>query len=666
MQLYLRSLNMLKPINVGKFLFKFINTWISLKTGFSILILTFVCSPLFAQNLDTKSKKAEKLYYEAQTQLTLRNYDGAIPFLQQAIEKDAEFTDALYLLGVCYQVLFKNDDAKVYYERAQSLDKEGRITGLLFHLGEIYFKEGKYKESKELLEKFMATNPKGYNKDQAEGILENATYAVEGVKKKIKFSPHPLPEKVNCYALQYFPVLTVDESSLFYTRRLGSGASDDEDIVVSHKDSSGVWSSPVSVSEKINTQYNEGTCTISADGRMLIFTSCYGRKGEGSCDLFVSTKEGDDWSDPVNMGVPINSQAWESQPALSSDGRTLYFVSDRGGGYGKRDIWMSTMNDNEQWTPPVNLGPHINSAEDEVSPFLHANGRTLYFASKGRLGFGGFDIYYTELSEDGWSEPENIGYPINTSDDQVSLFITADGSKGYYSHEEIVDGLRASGKLYEFDIPPEIQVAYKSNYVKGRIFDAVTKNVLKASVELYDVESDEKKSKVESDSKTGEYMIVLTQGAEYALYVNKTGYLFQSLAFNYLEERDLDPINIDIYLKPISEGIKTTLNNIFFEFDSYELQDKSKTELNEVNRFLTNNPTINVEIEGHTDNKGSNEYNNELSLKRAKAVYDYLINLGIPAGRMKYKGYGSKQPVASNETEEGMAKNRRIEFRVIK
>lgn len=618
-----------------------------------------------AQNLSTKSKKAEKLYYQAQTNISLRAYDMAIPLLEQAISKDEDFLEALYMLGVSYKVMFQADKAKPHLERANTLNVDNKLPGVNFHLGEIYFKEERYKEAGDLMRQFLSSNPKGFNRDVAEGILLDCEYAVEGIKKKVSFNPVPLPNAVNRFQLQYFPVLSVDQSMLIYTRRLGINPADDEDIVVSFKNKDGAWNPPVSVSRNINTRYNEGTCTISADGRVLIFTSCFGRKVVGSCDLFVSFREGNDWSEPFNIGPPVNSKAWESQPSLSADGRTLYFVSDRGGGYGKRDIWMSTLNDENEWTKPVNLGPKINSGKDDISPFIHANGQTLYFASQGQPGFGGFDIYYTELTDEGWSVPENMGYPINTSDDQVSLFITADGSKGYYSHEESLGGRRLEGKLYEFDIPKEIQVANRSNYVSGRVFDAVTRKEIKADIELYDIEKKTRISKVQSDRITGQYVIVLTEGSEYALYVNKTGYLFQSLSFNYLEDVNLDPINIDIYLEPISEGIKTTLNNIFFDFDKYELKEKSITELTEVSKFLQNNPSLTIEISGHTDNKGSTSYNEELSLKRAKAVFDYLQNLGVDGSRMSFEGYGASQPVASNETEEGQALNRRIEFKVI-
>ena len=595
----------------------------------------------------------------------MRAYDIAIPLLTDAVEKDENFLEAQYMLGVSYKMMFRNDLAKPHLEKANQLNIENKVPGANFHLGEIYFKEERYQETMELMKRFLSSDPKGYNRDVAEEILANCEYAVEGIKKKITFNPSPLPESVNRFQLQYFPVLTVDQKMLFYTRRLGINPNDDEDIVVSMKNSLGGWNAPVSVSDNINTRYNEGTCTISADGRMLIFTSCFGRRGVGSCDLFMSVREGSDWSEPINLGPPVNSKAWESQPSLSADGRTLYFVSDRGGGYGKRDIWMCTLNDNNEWTTPVNLGPRINSGKDDISPFIHANGQALYFASQGQLGFGGYDIYFTELTEDGWAEPENIGYPINTSDDQVSLFITADGSKGYYSHEENVNGQRLEGKLYEFDIPQEIRVAHRSNYVTGRVFDASTKKEIKAAIELFDLANQARVSKVESDRMTGQYFIVLTEGSEYALYVNKVGYLFQSLSFNYLEDVNFDPINIDIYLEPITEGIKTTLNNIFFEFDKYELKAKSITELQEINRFLSDNSTLKIEISGHTDNKGDDQYNNELSLKRAKAVYDYLMDLGIDGNRMSYKGYGANEPVASNETEEGQALNRRIEFKVI-
>lgn len=397
---------------------------------------------------------------------------------------------------------------------------------------------------------------------------------------------------------------------------------------------------------------------------MLIFTSCVGRKGYGSCDLYVSYRTGDEWSEPENLGPNINSASWESQPSLSPDGRTLYFVSDRPAGFGKRDIYVSYYK-NDSWTKATNLGNKINTADDEVSPFIHANNQTLYFSSKGHPGFGGFDLFTAELTEVGWTNPVNLGFPLNNSDDQVSLFISSDGKKGYYAYEENYRTAHYVSRLFEFGVPEIIQVENRSNYVQGKVYDAKSKLPIGAQIELYDIAKDELISAVTSDAVTGDYLMVLTQGSEYALYVSQPGYLFQSLAFDYSEVVDFEPINIDVFLEPLTKGVTTTLKNIFFDTDQYTLREKSKTELNKIVRFLKENETVRVGIGGHTDDVGSDEYNKELSLQRAKAVYDYLLQQGVNKQQLLYRGYGKAQPLVPNDSEENRQTNRRIDFTIL-
>jgi OmpA-OmpF porin, OOP family len=363
----------------------------------------------------------------------------------------------------------------------------------------------------------------------------------------------------------------------------------------------------------------------------------------------------------------VNSAEWESQPSLSADGRTLYFVSDRRGGQGRRDIWVSSLNESGQWTRAKNVGKPVNTPYDEISPFIHVNNRVLYFASNGQVGFGGYDIFFSERdSASAWLGPKNIGSPINNHEDQFSLFITADGKKGYYSHEEAKEGGYSASQIYEIEIPEENRIRYASNYVKGIVRDKQTREPLDASIELINLESNQTESLVSSDSISGAYLIVLTQGAEYALYVNRPGYLFQSLNFNYSSVKNFEPIVLDIELQKATEGTTAILQNIFFEVDQYDLQPKSVTELEKIQRFLGENPGVRVEISGHTDNSGTAAHNATLSQKRAQSVYDYLVSHGVEASRLFAKGYGADHPIADNSTEEGRQKNRRIEFKLIR
>lgn len=638
----------------------------NLVKGLAVIVLLSVGSNVSAQaQLSTKSKKAIELYNEADNYRVRLQHEQAIDLLEQAIAKDKNFAEAYYRLGLVYMTIKNYPTAISNFEKGLSLTTDPRKQKVYwFDLGEANLITGKYDRAIQYLTDFINAEKQNLQKaERANQLLNNANFAKANAEVRSAYKLKPLSDTVNSFAMQYFPVLTADQQELIFTRRLGTGGEHDEDIVISRKDGKGNWMTPESISKNINSSLNEGTCTISADGRKLIFTSCVGRQSLGSCDLYESVKIGNEWTVPVNLGPMVNSTEWESQPALSADGRTLYYVSDRRGGYGRRDIWVSTLDEQGQWTKARNLGAPINSVHDEISPFIHANNKVLYFASKGHTGFGGYDIFYSERAGDLWSVPVNMGRPVNDYEDQFSFFITADGAKGYYSHEELVESGTKS-KLYEIAIPPDQQVKSKSNYVRGTVKDKVKQSPLKARIELFNIETNQREALVESDSLTGEYLMVLTQGAEYALYVNKQGYLFTSSNFNYAETTDFEPIVMDFELEKAAKGSSVVLKNIFFDTDKYDLKDKSITELQKIIRFLNENPQIRIEIGGHTDNTGSPSYNHQLSEKRALSVYNYLVNNGVIKDKLSWKGYGQSNPKASNETESGRQENRRIEFQI--
>jgi outer membrane protein OmpA-like peptidoglycan-associated protein/tetratricopeptide (TPR) repeat protein len=624
----------------------------------------------FAQTapaLSTKSKKAIELYTVADNFRVRGEYDQAINLLNQAIAKDPKFTEAYLRLGITYFSMKQYANALRQFEKGLSLtDDLNKQKAFWFAMGEPYLLTGDYEKAMKVLSSFIANERSGKQRlDRANLLYKSAEFALENKKHPNPYSSKPLSDSVNEFELQYFPVLTADQSQLIYTRRVSNDPNDDENLVVSRKGPNGRWLRGESISRNINTPLNEGTCSISADGRKLILTTCTGRDGIGSCDLYESVKIGNDWSEPRNLGRNVNSSAWESQPSLSADGRTLYFVSDRKSGLGLRDIWVSTLDASGNWTKAVNAGPQVNSSYDEISPFIHANNRTLFFATNGRPGFGGYDIFYCDTDTAGWTVPRNLGPPINDNGEQFSLFITADGKKGYYSHEEVLQSGQSRSKIYEVFIPPANQVRFRSNYVKGVIRDKVSRAPLRAQIELLNIKTDEVVSLVSSDSVSGEYLMVLTQGDEYALYVTKAGYLFKSYNFNYSEITDFEPITIDIDLEKMMAGSVAVLNNIFFDVDKFELKEKSSPELQKILRFLKENPSVRVEIGGHTDNSGSASHNRELSEKRARSVYDFLVQHGIDRTRLEPKGYGPDRPISPNDTEEGRQQNRRIEFRIL-
>ena len=637
-----------------------------MKLGLLLLFLVVSFCSASQPILSTKNKKAIELYTEADNFRVRGDYKTALDLLQQAIEKDKNFSEAYFRQALIYKAERKYPTAIDLYLKGLGMNADQKKQKAYFYeLGEVYLLQGDYEKSLRFLTLYLDSEILNKPKiDQATLWKRNATYALKNKKIISQFKPRELSDTVNAFAMQYFPVLTADEQELIFTRRLAGGPEDDEDLVVSRKDEKGRWTSPVSISPNINSRLNEGTCTISADGHQLILTSCIGRRGYGSCDLFESRKIGNEWSKPVNMGPEINSAAWESQPSLSADGRVLFFVSDRRGGLGNKDIYVSYKIDENKWTKAENLGDKINTPYEEISPFIHVNGRTLFFASNGKPGFGGYDLYRTERENLQWTEPVNFGYPVNDHEDQFSLFITADGQHGFYSHE---DNQKANAsEIFEITIPEELQLRYKSNYVKGTVRDKKTNQPLPARVELFNINKNELTSFVRSDSLSGEYLIVLTQGADYGLYVSQPGYLFQSLHFNYEVENNLVPVKLDVFLEPVEMGASGVLNNLFFDLNKYEIKENSTTELDKVIRFLNENPAIRVEISGHTDNAGTPAYNLLLSQKRAQSVANYLVAHGVSAARIVQKGYGADKPLKPNDTEENRQVNRRIEFRVVR
>lgn len=622
-----------------------------------------------AQRYTSTKKKAIEYYVESTNYFIRRQYGPAIELLDAAIRKDGNFAEAHLRLSKIYFTMGDEDKMKHHLKKVVKNQYNNPAFSEAHHLlAEKYFEEGEYDESAKLANHVIGM-PRAHQliKSYCHYLLQNIDYTRKHIDQPVDFDPVAVKGGVNQLGLQYFPVLTVDQKSMIFTGRKGIGPQYDEDIFISEKGTNGEWGKPVSLSNNINTPANQGTSTISANGRTIIFTACQDREGFGSCDLYISHKTGDDWSVPKNLGAMINSKSWESQPSLSADGKTLYFVSDRQGGIGRRDIYVSYQKDGK-WCKAQNVGKKINTPRDEVSPFIHVNGQTLYFASDGLPGFGKFDLYVTENSSGDWSKPANLGYPINTKEDQASLFITANGQDAYYSYEERRGERYVKSIIYTFQIPEEIRVKNRSSFVEGIVYDATTKKPIEAQIELIDLQKQKKISEVTSDPKQGEYLMVLTEGADYALYADKEGYLFESLTFSYAENTNKkiqEPVYIDIYLQPIIKGEETVLNNLFFETDKYDIQEVSKPELNKVASFLKDNADVSIVINGHTDNQGNPAYNANLSTKRAQAVYQYLIELGVDANRLDYKGYGQEQPVASNESDEGRRKNRRIVFQVL-
>jgi outer membrane protein OmpA-like peptidoglycan-associated protein len=394
----------------------------------------------------------------------------------------------------------------------------------------------------------------------------------------------------------------------------------------------------------------------------LFFTGCNRPDGLGRCDIYISQKKGDEWGKPFDLSPPINTSGWESQPSISADGRTLYFVSNRQGGYGGYDIWKSTLTP-KGWGQPENLGPNINTAFNEQSPFIHADNNTLYFCSNGWPGMGNQDLFVTRLGDDGkWGKPENLGYPINTHGDETALTLTADGATAYFASNNL-KGL-GGFDIYTFEMPVKLRPNIVT-YVKGTVSDAKTKQPLESAVEILDLQNTQPVYQDYSSADKGDFLATLTAGKNYGLNISKSGYLFYSENFSLVGYQSSSPFNIHVLLEPIEIGNKVILKNIFFDTNKFDIKPESTSELQKLVDFLLFNPTLRIEISGHTDNVGNDALNQTLSENRAKAVYDYLIANKLDAARLVFKGYGKSQPIAPNDTDDNRSKNRRTEFKII-
>jgi outer membrane protein OmpA-like peptidoglycan-associated protein/tetratricopeptide (TPR) repeat protein len=633
---------------------------------------------LFAQSpikYVSPSKKATKLYESGKLYYESSNDDLAIADLEKALKEDSKYIDVYLLLGYIYSDKGRNADAINAFNQVMELDPINYQV-INFTLGRLNFFLGKYEDAKKAYEyylKYPRANPE--NAIIAKRDIASCDFALKAIKNPVPFNPKNLGEGVNTDLDEYFPCVTADDQTILFTRLLKDPQAyggRQEDFYISKKEN-GIWQKALNLGAPINTKNNEGAPTISPDGQQIIFVACQGiegygvgRKGYGSCDLFWSRKKGNNWSAPVNLMDPVNSRNWETQPSISADGKTLYFV--RGivtrEGIKEQDIYTSVKSDDGTWGLPVKLSNKINTPGREESVFIHPDGNTLYFSSDGHIGMGGLDIYVSKKDEKGeWGIPVNLGYPINTHNDENSLLVSADGKLAYFASDR--EGGFGGLDLYSFDLPEQVRPDLVS-YMKGKVYDAENKNPLEANFQLIDLATGKIIVEALSNPGNGEFLVCLPANKNYALNVSKNGYLFYSENFSLKEGgSNMQPVKKDVPLSPIKEGEKVVLKNVFFETAKFDLKEESKIELDKLVAFLQKNPTLKIEISGHTDNQGDKKSNLTLSENRSKSVSAYLISKGVASERLFSKGYGDTMPVADNATPEGRSLNRRTEFKIL-
>ena len=607
-------------------------------------------------DVGTNKKSAQKAYDDAYLAYTAYDYSTAIELYKKAIDKDDEFIAAYMSLGQVYIDLGDHATAVSLFKKVIELSP-GFNLGYLY-AGKSLFALGAYDDAKLMAERYLILTPNITieTKKKIDLLIASCEFAKEATTNPVEFNPVNMGPNINSEYSEYWPAITVDGSTFIFTRRIKG---ENENFFIAKYQDTG-WGKAKDIGLPINTGANEGAETVSSDGKFIFYTACQRPFGNGSCDIYVSKLEGDKWSEPENLGYPISTKDWDSQPSISADGKTLYFASSRKGGYGGLDIWAAHYG-SKGWEEPYNLGPNINTAEDDQSPFIHPDNQTLYFSSNGWPGMGNADIYYSRLGADGkWQKCVNIGYPINTYADENSLITDRLGNLAFYASGK--EGGYGGLDFYMFELP-EAAKPHKMSYVKGTIYDAETKQRLKANIELIELNTGKSVLKTMSND-DGSYLVLLEADKDYALNVNKQTYLFHSENFSLAESNSTEPYNIDVYLNKIKENNTIVMRNVFFETGMYDLKPTSKSELDKLVDFLNANPTLTIEIGGHTDDIGNDNDNKVLSQNRANSVMTYLINAGIDKKRLTAKGYGETKPVATNATPEGRALNRRTEITI--
>jgi outer membrane protein OmpA-like peptidoglycan-associated protein len=590
--------------------------------------------------------------------------------LQEALRLEPTYEEAWVLLG---EILLQSQDYPGLLEVGQKMERQkglsaaGKAWGQYFQ-AKAYVAQMRYDSAERVLRRFVVMGIEGIPKriyEEGARLLETSVHAARLMQKPVPLKLENLGPAVNSPYPEYLPSLTADGRRLYFTSRRPQAGKEpnplkggyDEDLYWCERDENGRWQPAQPLGPPINSDRSEGAAFFSADGQWAFITLCDRADGLGSCDIYFSELDGDRWLPPKNLGPTVNSPAWESHPSLTHDRKRLYFASNRPGGQGGSDIWYTEWK-NGAWQPPINIGPPINTPGNEYSPMIAADGRTLYFASDYHPGMGGMDLFVSYLSDTGWTTPKNLGYPLNTPGDEQTLCIDAAGRIGYVALER-PEGL-GKEDIYAFPLWPEIQPQRAASYVRGFVYDSLTKAPLAARVRIVDLELRDTIRALTSNRVTGEFVTSLPLRSRYALLAEAPGYLFYSQHFD-LRESD-QAYELRVPLEKPRKGSTIRLRNVFFEFDRADIKPESEVELLEVVRLLQAHPKWKVEVQGHTDSVGTAMYNQQLSQRRAEAVRQFLIERGIKPERIQARGYGSSRPIAPNTTEEGRALNRRTEI----
>ncbi len=657
-----------------------------------LLIFCLLPAPLLAQDdedpcVQTMDKASEKRFKTARDLQRSGKKSEAFEIYHEILEDHPEYLSVNYYLGLGYYLPFEMNgfyiDKKSTNNALEAINAFKRINEVcpyyqIHH--NLYGARLAYKlehfSDAIAFAKIIIENPDDVKKmehiDEAEIIIKRSKFFDNVLNNPVPFDPKPVPG-ITTGNDEYLATISPDGEYFYFTRRkevekrdiFGSTSEEKELFTCSKRTSQGYYSLGEPLPHPFNHSTNEGSPTISLNNDLLVFARMSVTKVNGqdypNYDLYYSQWYDGEWSAPQSLGANVNrSDSWESQPSLSSDGRVLFFASDRPGGYGGSDIWFCERNSDGSWRKPVNLGPTINTKANERSPFLHTDSRTLYFSSSGHPGLGGMDVFYSKLKSDNtWQTPVNIGYPINSENDEVDFFVSLDGRTAYFSSNNIDN---KDWNIYQFEL---YEKARPQNMViiKGEV-TSEDGDFSNTTVEIRDTAS-QVVATAQVNEFTGQYAIATHVDTEkpqdIILNVKKAGYAYDTKLVTVKQiENNVAVSNAEI--KKVEVGKTYQLNDIYYATNSYELTDQSKYLINLFVEFLKENPTVKVEIQGHTDDVGNDQANMILSQNRARSVYEYAISKNVDVNRLRYKGYGETRPIATNSTEEGRAKNRRTVF----
>ena len=685
----------------------------------TILIAALITSTfsVFAQGVefdkdnfkeDKEGLKAAKDNIEAGDKLYEQGevfFKEAIPFYEKAQAFNPNNALLNYKLGECY--LFSVYKPKAMAHLLKAFELQPTINPRInFYLGQAYHLNLEFDKAVSFYTKYRASVQDSWEIEDIQLRIQQCTNGKKIVEKPIRVFIDNLGPNVNTKYHEYGGVISADESVIIYTsRREGStGGKIDpvlnehyEDLYISTKNEDGTWSPAKNMGENVNTSDHDAVSAISPDGSRIIIY----KGGSGMGDLFECVLEGTEWSKPEDLGKNINTNSYQEPSACyAPDGNTLYFVSEMPGGIGGHDIYMSKRDSKGKWGPAQNLGATVNTKYKEDGIYMHPDGKTLYFGSEGHTSMGGMDIFKSvyDAATNAWSKPENLGYPVNTADQDAFFVISANGRHGYYmstanednkglrdlyritflgAEKQMVlnneDNLLASvaSPVKDVVIAPEVVVKEAQlTILKGVISDFLSKAPLDAEIEIVDNAANQVIATFKSNSKTGKFLVSLPAGKNYGIAVKKDDYLFHSENFDIPNTAAFQEVEKNVELKKLSVGSKIVLRNIFFDLDKATLRPESTAELNRLIALMNEVPTLKIELGGHTDAQGSDTHNQDLSERRAAAVVEFLTKAGIAADRLKSAGYGETQLV--NACSNGVKcsdvqhqENRRTEFKVL-